>query len=710
MAPRKKKEEVKVQEPVSVTEEQKADQDLLDECVEHQSQSQRYLETVSSTWDEKESMLIGKLEDTLSKKTKNKVFDHRLSSIIFERAARVMAQNPKGKAYAVSVDDIGKNLLMNLRMNHAITMDTTQFSHLLKNRLIDLYSMVYGSMFSLEFWMVNLKTGYSGPQSYLIPIRDVYPQPGIKNVNDMLWFIVRTMMSTDSLRTITKSKNTSWKVDNINRLLNDLKQAKFEGDQAQAAHNTKSYVERTMYPDKTTDKAFPQVELFTEYRRGKWITWASQHTDPETSKNYLLRITEPEKPYDELLPICVKHCFPLIDSPIGLGEFERGKTLQYALNSLINLYLDGVKYSIFPPLAINPDNVVPGSIKWGSGERWFMNNPGSDVKPVDLSPRGIETFNQTYSFMLSALYNQAGTSEVSQSTQTTSGLGKTPQAVRLQAVRESARDEWDRFMIEDYLKEKYRRWVAMIANQQETTVNIRLFKREIEDIEATAPDVKQLITKYKSGERGVIEFDKSALSEKTKGKDGKESMNPVDWDYELEAGSTTKPNLESDQENLTGILKAALENKDVLDAALAKQGKEINYAELFSMWVKSANNRTIDSDKIIVPMKAVKPAEGTPEGAPVDPNAGAPTDPAAMAAAVAAAAGGQTTPGAPVSGAPVAPAPVSPEGGAPMPPETPATPPVPIQAAEGQGPFQDPAINELMMKVLGGQAGIPKAA
>lgn len=687
MAPRSKKETVKATESVPVTEEQKQDQELLEECVEHQRQSQNYLETVAGSWDEKESMLIGKLEDTLSKKTKNKVFDHRLSTIIFERAARVMAQNPRGKAYAVSADDIGKNMLMNLRMNHAITKDTMQFSHLLKNRLMDLYSMVYGSMFSLEFWMVDLKTGYSGPQGYMIPIRDAFPQPGIKNVNDMLWFIVRTMMSTDSLKSIAKGQGGEWKTDNIRRLLTSLKEHKFEGDKTLSKHNTKSYVERTMFPTDVTDKAFPQVEVFTEYRRGKWVTWAAQHTDDKTSKNFLLRVTTPMKPYDELLPVCVKHCFPLIDSPIGLGEFERGKTLQYALNSLINLYLDGVKYSIFPPLAINADNVVPSSIKWGAGERWFMNSPNVDVQPVNLSPRGIETFNQTYSFMLSALYNQAGTSEVSQSTQTTSGIGKTPQAVRLQAVRESARDEWDRFMVEDYLKEKYKRWVAMIANNQETTVTLKLFKREIEDIQKTAPDVKGLL-KYNSGERGTLKFDKTAISDKG---------NPVDWDYEIEAGSTTKPNLESDQENLTSLLKAALENKDVLDQALAQEGKQISYGYLFQQWVKSANNRTIDPDKVVIALEQPKPDE---KGAP------APSDAAAiMNEALAKATGGA---------AGVAPAmpPVDPNA-APVPPEGAGAPPTPSvleQAQGGQPQFQDPQIQELMMKVLGGAAGIPKAA
>ena len=39
--------------------------------------------------------------------------------------------------------------------------------------------------------------------------------------------------------------------------------------------------------------------------------------------------------------------------------FERGKSLQFALNSLWNLYLDGVKMSIFPPIQMVADDVVP---------------------------------------------------------------------------------------------------------------------------------------------------------------------------------------------------------------------------------------------------------------------------------------------------------------------------------------------------------------
>ena len=554
--------------------QEKEDSQLLDECIDHQAQSAKMLETVSSTWDEKEAMLIGKLEDSLSKKAKSKIFDPRLSTIVFERASRVMAQNPKGKAMAVSSDDIGKNALMNLYLKHIVSKDNEQFSHLVKLRMLDLYSLVYGSMFGLVSWRVNMKNGYIGPSTYIIPIRDAFPQPGIRNVNDADWFNVRTWLSVDALKNVD---GEVWKKDNIAALIEQLKKEKSEGDKPKDGKNDRSYVERTYYPSNTGDTVFPRIEVFTEYRGDKWITWTPQRTNSKTSKPFILRVLNDPYP-EEMLPIVAKHCFPLIDSPISLGEFERGKTLQYAINSLINLYFDGVKYSIFPPLAINADKVVPSSIKWGAGERWFMENPNVDVQPVALSPRGIDTFNSTYGFLLSALYNQSGSSEVSPTGKTDSSLGKTPQAIRFQANKESARDNWDKMMIEETVREIYTRFIALATSKLESSVAIRLFGPEIEEIKKTNPDVVEL---FKSG-RGQVKISKKAISGQ--------------YDFELETGSTMAPNLEGEREDITDILKSVLEN-GAIQQSLAVENQQVNVGELFRRWLTVKGIK--DVDKII---------------------------------------------------------------------------------------------------------------
>ena len=562
---------------------------LLEEVQDHFDSSDTYLETIREGWDDLEAMLVAKLTDSLSPTTNNTVFDPILSSIVYERAARVMAQNPKGKAYAQSKDDVGKNILMNLLLKYYYKNASEQETMLVKLRLWDLYSLVYGTMFALVPWRVNDK-GYVGPELNILPIRDCFPQPSKNNVSDMDWFIVRNLVSMAWLKTRDPDV---WDMDEIEKLETDLKDAKSGGDEADNSEDDRlSFVQKTMYPNAEGDVLFPGVEILTEYRRDKWITWTPKRINDANSKPYILRIAD-DAYVGDMLPIVAKHAFPLIDSPIGFGEFARGKSLQMAINSLWNLYMQGVKYTIFPPLHINPENVVPSSIKWGPGEYWFMDNPNADVQPMNINPSGLNTFHSTFGALKSAIESQAGTTSTRESANTQSSLGKTPQAIKFIAEKEGARDEWDRVMLEQSITQVYERWVALTVSKMGKEVTLRLFKDEIEDIAATHPDVVEL---YDSGGRGEVKAKKKDIN--------------ATYDFVLEAGSTVKPDLEAEQNNITSILKAVLENPPIMEA-LQAEGKMINLGELFKRWIVSGGTK--DYDKIIVEMPKQEEEQIAPE-------------------------------------------------------------------------------------------------
>lgn len=563
-------------------------ENLLDEVQDHYQSSDSYLSTLRDDWDDLEAMLIVRLTDSLTNTTNNKIFDPILSSIVYERAARVMAQNPKGKAYAQSSDDVGKNMLMNLLLKYYYKNATEQDSMLVKLRLWDLYSLVYGSMFALVPWRVNQQKSYIGPELNILPIRDCFPQPTKSSVPDMDWFTVRNVVSIDWLK---QQDPDVWDMEEIEALDEELRNAEDGGDtEGQSLESKQSYVERTFFPSTFSDVAYPQVEMLTEYRKDKWITWTPQRIDSKTSQPRVLRVVGNEdKPAypDYKLPIVGKHAFPLIDSPIGFGEFARGKSLQMGINSLWNLYMQGVKYSIFPPLHINPENVVPSSIKWGAGEFWFMDHPNKDIQPMQIRPNGIETFHSTYGALKSAIESQAGTSSVRESADTKSSLGKTPQAIAFIARKEDARDEWDRVMMEQAIEKVYERWISLTVENMEEEVHLRLFEDEIQDIEETHPDVVEL---YKSGKRGEAKIKKNDID--------------AAYDFILETGSTVKPDLEAEQKNITSVLKAVLENPAIIES-LQAEGKSINIPELFKRWLQAGGIK--DYDKIVVEKEPVAP-------------------------------------------------------------------------------------------------------
>ncbi len=557
---------------------------------DHADDSESFMSTIADTWDEKEALLICTLKDELSTEGEvhSQVFDPRLSTIVFERAARVMAQNPTGKAYAISKNDIGKNRFMNLLLRYYQKNANFWHSMVVKSRILDLYSLVYGTMFALVPWTVDPKRNYIGPELIPLPIRTCFPQPSATSIGEADWFQVSSMKTIAWLEQQAKLSD-KWK--NIDKLKQSVLGTSSDGTGDTKPTEMASFVEEEWYGGVPTggDKAFPSVELRTEYRRDRWVVFAPKYD------NMILR--DIPNPYDNgELPIVAKYAFPLLDSIIGLGEFERGKTLQYAINSLINLYMDSVKYSLFPPIQIDPNSVIASTIKWGPGERWLVKRPGVDIRQLRLSPLGLNTFQSTYSFLISAVMNQAGTSEVSSPQQTESTLGKTPQALRLMAARESARDEWDRTMMEDTLTQVYKKWIDMIVKKQEKKVALRIFGEEAKEIAKENPDVVEFF----DGEYGVAKI-------------GKENIQ-AQYDFEIETGSIMKKDLEGEGSNVANILALILKNPGIIEAMRAK-GKDVDIGELFKRWLIAGGLK--DWDRVVVDFnQAEQPSQpsGQPQG------------------------------------------------------------------------------------------------
>ena len=118
------------------------------------------IQTIRDTWEEKEQMLLCDSGDSISSSTKSKVNDARLATIIWERAARVMAQPPTGKIQALSMRDTGKNVFMNtLLYKYVIPNANVQGDIRTKLKLWDVYSNVYGSFGVLTDYFINKEIG-----------------------------------------------------------------------------------------------------------------------------------------------------------------------------------------------------------------------------------------------------------------------------------------------------------------------------------------------------------------------------------------------------------------------------------------------------------------------------------------------------------------------------------------------------------------------
>lgn len=518
------------------------------------------------SWNEKEALLLGRNLDSVSNQSKSQVFDPRLSTIIIERMNRVMAQHATGKVRALdNPKDKLPSLVLDMALQRYIIPNAnSQYDLLTKFKLQDFYSLAYGSYVSLVDYRID--QSYIGPDVWLIPMRHFYPEANA--VNDLGHCFIDTWVTKAWLESRNKD---IWK--NIDLILDELD--KKGADKDSESQSLAESENRIAWGGKGKGQL---IHLRTRYEPDRWVTYAVDAVSLE-DRAICRDIANPQG--NDEIPVVVKHAFPLIDRFYGLGEFERAKTLQYATNSLWNLYLDGLKMRIFPPRIVNSTGVVPSSLGYAPGATWQETKSGS-IRPWQTGSQSETAFQSTYSALIAATLNQAGTTNIAAGADVVDpGMGKTPQALRMMGARESSRDAWDRYLMEKTVEKTFNLMIDLLVKKQEKPINFELFEGEIKRLEKAFPDqAGQLAEIFESKTFGKMKVDKGTLQ--GKGKDGEY------WKYrfDIDPGTTMQKDQQEEHLAVTEIIAAISKIPGAMEQIGAtgkiKLGnKVIDFGELF---------------------------------------------------------------------------------------------------------------------------------
>lgn len=542
-------------------------QEKRNEILTRKEAAYNYLREKRVLWDDLEKLFHNQLAGSITEQTKSQVFDPKLTTLTLERGYRVMAQLPTGKVRGMSKNDTSASHLMNLVLDkYVLPHANAQFDFLTKLRMIDIYSNVYGNFFAMVDWDIKAND-YIGPDLWMLNIRDVFPQVGAVSLEDSDYVIVRTWQPLSWFESRAKKKEYK----NMSKVIAKLKDK--TGSKDSRSSNDISKRESSQYPESIAANKAGYFEVLTQYERDKW-------TDFSVDADLVFR--EQDNPHENgELPVVCKYSIPLIDDFMGMGDFERGRSMQNVTNSVWNLYLDAVKMSIFPPALINKDNIAAmSSIKWGAAEKWLVRGQVDNAaKVLDLNPKGIATFNNTYNIASSALLNMFGTTDTTVTAETEAGYGKTPQALQMQQTRENTRDNADRFYMEQFLKKVMVKMVNLISKKQSKAITIRLFEDEIADLKRVYPEADEDYNE-KTGKLSI-----------NTGKTGS-----ILYDYEMVSGSTYAVDQKSQQENLGQLLQLFIQSPELVQV-LSQEGYTLKIGELFKRIVASSGIQ--DWDKIL---------------------------------------------------------------------------------------------------------------
>lgn len=530
--------------------------DTLSQTIrDRHSRSNESLETKRERWESCEDVFFGNLGDRISQNTQSRVFDHKISTMILESEARVMATTGVGKVKAISKNDQGAAALMNLILDkYIIPNANAQFPLLVKHRLMHRNSKIYGNSFALVDWDVK-KNGYVGPDLWLLDIRNIFPQVGAISLDDSEFIIVRTYRPISFFEGLKPQQGYK----NVGKIITALKDK--AGNKATRDDDQKSTREKGEYPDSQANKKKGYHEVLMMFERDRWV-----YSVPECDYEILKDAKNPND--DGELPVVNKYGIPLTDDFMALGDTERGQSMQYAVNSSWNLALDGAKLSLFPPVVINQDAVIKSTIKRQAGANWLVRgNVDNVARALQLSPQGLQTHQAIYGLANASLLNLFGTTDTTVSESVDSNFGKTPEALKQQSERMNARDSQDKFYVDLYMTQVNKKFINMMSKKQSSAVQVRMFAPEIRKLANQYPDIQEMYDEN----TGKLKINK--------GKTGS-----VLYDYEFVSGSSFAADQQKQLENLQATF-AWLSNPQIgpyVEQRLQKEGTTINFTKILT--------------------------------------------------------------------------------------------------------------------------------
>lgn len=409
------------------------------------------------------------------------VVDNRSFTALIEKMSRLLANKPSGRMIPrESGDALGaqiNNDLLSFQWDDNERVDN--LSMLAKWGLMDLNTRKYGASFGLCKWHYEArgvngkkKVFFDGPNFKPLNNRDCLPNPSYSSIKN--WFQHRDYLTLQELSEVNDAARSKPIYKNLDLLKVALsKDSPSGGDRRDTNYVIYNKSLKGLRDFLGSDPAFKTIEVVTEYRPDRWITFSPKH-------GIVLR--DIPNPYNHgQIPIVMLRYYIVDDDLYGLSELEPVEKVQNAINALICQYLDAINMALYSPLMVNSTGgrVQMHTLEFGPGKKWLMSEPGKDVVPYASSVAGIREFTETYRFLVSSMQETLGETSAGISNLVPGQGAKTATEVKDLAGSRSIRDNMNQNFLGDALKKQMMFWHTMnqqflFANPQERQKIMRI--------------------------------------------------------------------------------------------------------------------------------------------------------------------------------------------------------------------------------------------
>lgn len=486
------------------------------------------------------------------------LFDPRVFTFIFEKTSRLISNKPKGTLIPRQGSNVLGARINNELLSYQWDTATQGGTMLSKWSLMDINARKYGASFALSKWRYECddqgKVLFDGPEFQVLNNRDIAHDLSAIAIESCNWFQVRQYVTWQDLKHIndaSRSKPIYKNLEELKYAINYQSEQGGGGDNRSTNWQSRNRAIAGLETDPVgQDDTFKVIEIVTEYRKDRWITFAPKHG---------VVIRDIPNPYkNNEIPVVMLRYYAIDDDLYGLSEIEPVKGLQKAINALLCQYVDEINQALYSPIAIGP-GVRQHTLEWGKGARWIMNNPMSDFRLVESRSNAAQYFNNTYSVLVAAMMNALGESSLGVSNVQPYQKDKTATEVKALQLQRNARDNYNQIFLAEAIKRQMMLWhsmnqVLLFADPKTSHYMIRISGPEA--IEYFMQNDLNAKTTIKGSEELAFEYSKITGHERQL-----KEEDLMEYKYPIRDGKEVKPKLTLQEKGRSALL--AVEPSDI---------------------------------------------------------------------------------------------------------------------------------------------------
>lgn len=436
------------------------EKEIFWEVMKHMSMAKQDLDSRRQDWNKKDELFRSHINNN-NWPYSAKVFDPRIFTAIFEKGARLLANKLKGKMIPREGGDVVgakiNNALLDFQWDEAERVEEEPM--LAKWARMDQNARKYGASFALVPWHFEERkngkkefTWFDGPTFTPWNNRDVLHNPSYSHIKN--WIQLRGYVTLDELTDVNNAARKAPVYKNLHLVKDVLAdQNTGGGDQRSKNWASRNLSIKGLQDFLGRDPVFKTIELITEYRNDRWVTFAPR-------LGLILR--DIPNPYNHgRIPVVMLKYYPVDEDIYGLSEIEPVEKIQKAINALVCQYLDAINMNLYNPIKVRTAAVQLHTLEFGPGKKWLMNDPSSDVLPYETSTAGIAEFTSTYRFLVGAMQEALGETSAATS-QLNPGEGeRTATEIKETALQRNVRDNFNQLFLGEALKDQMQLWFLM---------------------------------------------------------------------------------------------------------------------------------------------------------------------------------------------------------------------------------------------------------